>query len=86
LKYAVHKFVLQLHDIMSLSMSKSMQNFMKRASPTQLPTLPSTLSKTSSHLQVKTHGQILALKIKLFHGKQALKFKIIYSYCIFCSM
>jgi hypothetical protein len=34
-------------------------------------------------LQVKTYGQILALKIKLFHGKQALKFKIIYSYAVY---
>jgi len=34
-------------------------------------------------LQFKTHGQILALKIKLFHGKQALKFKIIYSHSLY---
>jgi hypothetical protein len=52
-------------------------------SPNQLPTLPSTLSKTSSHLQVKTHGQILALKIKPFLCKQALKFKMIYSYSLY---
>lgn len=47
-------------------------------SPAQLPTLPYTLRKTSPHLQVKTHWQILAFKIKLFHGKHALKLKIIY--------
>ena len=34
-------------------------------------------------MQFKTHGQILALKIKLFHGKQALKFKIIYSHSLY---
>jgi hypothetical protein len=47
-------------------------------SPPQLPTLSSTLSKTSPHLQVKIQKQIFAFKIKLFHGKQSVKFKIIY--------